>query len=137
MSARKAASSKRTTTKKSKPTKSTKSTKAASTRSAAAKKTRTKAPSTRKAASKKTDATSKINLDSGKFYYFFAKDKADGNTNMKDLLGGKGANLAEMCNAGVPVPPGFTITTEVCRLYYDNSLEVPKKIDKDLETYVQ
>ncbi len=137
MSARKAASSKRTTTKKAKPTKSTKSTKAASTRSTAAKKTRTKAPATKKAASKKTDATSKINLDSGKFYYFFAKDKADGNTNMKDLLGGKGANLAEMCNAGVPVPPGFTITTEVCRLYYDNSLEVPKKIDKDLEKYVQ
>ncbi|MDD3733071.1 MAG: PEP/pyruvate-binding domain-containing protein, partial [candidate division Zixibacteria bacterium] len=55
---------------------------------------------------------------------------------MKDLLGGKGANLAEMTNAGIPVPPGFTITTEVCTLFYENSMEIPKAIDKELEKYV-
>ena len=52
-----------------------------------------------------------------KYVYFFGRGKADGNTNMKSLLGGKGANLAEMTNLGIPVPPGFTISTDVCRLY--------------------
>lgn len=55
-----------------------------------------------------------------KFVYFFGKDVTDGKSSMKDLLGGKGANLAEMANLGVPVPPGFTITTEVCVLYLKN-----------------
>jgi phosphoenolpyruvate synthase/pyruvate phosphate dikinase len=50
-----------------------------------------------------------------KYVYFFGGGKADGNGKMKDLLGGKGAGLAEMSTAGVPVPPGFTITTDVCR----------------------
>jgi pyruvate, orthophosphate dikinase len=53
-----------------------------------------------------------------KFVYYFGGKKADGDAGMKNLLGGKGANLAEMVNIGVPVPPGFTITTEVCTLYY-------------------
>ena len=53
----------------------------------------------------------------GKYVYFFGK-KTDGNGSMKALLGGKGANLAEMCRIGLPVPPGFTITTEVCTYYY-------------------
>jgi pyruvate,orthophosphate dikinase len=52
-----------------------------------------------------------------KFVYFFGKDVTDGKSSMKDLLGGKGAGLAEMANLGIPVPPGFTITTEVCVLY--------------------
>ncbi len=52
--------------------------------------------------------------------YFFGGGKAEGNGSMKDVLGGKGAGLAEMTNLGVPVPPGFTITTEVCNLYYKN-----------------
>ena len=51
---------------------------------------------------------------------------------MKDLLGGKGAGLAEMTNCGVPVPPGFTITTEVCNLYYKNNQKVPAQVDKDM-----
>ncbi len=72
----------------------------------------------------------------GKFYYMFGGGKADGRGDMKDLLGGKGAGLAEMSNAKIPVPPGFTITTEVCRLYYENSLEVPKNIDADLESHM-
>ena len=52
-----------------------------------------------------------------KYVYFFGDGKADGNGRMKDVLGGKGAGLAEMTNAGLPVPPGFTIQTEACREY--------------------
>src|SRR6476619_1733663 len=52
-----------------------------------------------------------------KYVYFFGGGKADGNVKMKDELGGKGAGLAEMTNAGLPVPPGFTIQTEACREY--------------------
>ena len=55
-----------------------------------------------------------------KSVYFFGKGKADGNGKMKDLLGGKGAGLAEMTNIGIPVPPGFTITTDVCNYFYKN-----------------
>ena len=55
---------------------------------------------------------------SEQYIYFFGEGEADGDGSMKDLLGGKGAGLAEMTNAGVPVPPGFTITTAVCRYYY-------------------
>ncbi|UCD18594.1 MAG: pyruvate, phosphate dikinase [Candidatus Zixiibacteriota bacterium] len=69
-------------------------------------------------------------------YYFFGGGKADGDAFMRDLLGGKGAGLAEMSRARVPVPPGFTITTEVCRIYYENNLEIPAAIDRELETYV-
>ena len=49
-----------------------------------------------------------------KFVYFFSQDETDGNAKMKDILGGKGANLAEMTSLGIPVPPGFTISTEIC-----------------------
>ncbi len=62
---------------------------------------------------------------SKKYVYLFADGKAEGNTTMKDLLGGKGANLAEMTNAGLPVPPGFTITTEACNSYYDEGEKFP------------
>lgn len=57
--------------------------------------------------------------------YFFGAKKADGKADMKNLLGGKGANLAEMCLLGLPVPAGFTITTEVCTEYYENNCELP------------
>ncbi len=57
--------------------------------------------------------------------YFFGEGRAEGNARMRDLLGGKGAGLAEMSNAGVPVPPGFTITTAVCRSYYDHGGTLP------------
>jgi pyruvate,orthophosphate dikinase len=60
----------------------------------------------------------------GKFVYLFGR-KTDGNGTMKPLLGGKGANLAEMCRIGLPVPPGFTITTEVCTYYYANGRKYP------------
>ncbi|NOY82435.1 MAG: pyruvate, phosphate dikinase [Kiritimatiellaeota bacterium] len=58
-----------------------------------------------------------------KFVYFFGGGSAEGNTSMKPLLGGKGANLAEMASIGIPVPPGFTISTEACKAYYDLSEE--------------
>jgi pyruvate,orthophosphate dikinase len=61
----------------------------------------------------------------GRLVYFFGDGKAEGDGKMKDVLGGKGAGLAEMTNAGVPVPPGFTITTEVCRHYHANKGQLP------------
>ena len=56
----------------------------------------------------------------------------EGNAGMKDLLGGKGANLAEMTNIGLPVPPGFTITTAVCNEYYDNGKKLPEGLLEDM-----
>jgi len=61
----------------------------------------------------------------GKYVYFFGEGKAEGSGEMKNLLGGKGANLAEMTAIGLPVPPGFTITTEACNAYYDNGENLP------------
>jgi len=66
---------------------------------------------------------------SAKYVYLFGNKKADGNGSMKPLLGGKGANLAEMGRIGLPVPPGFTITTDVCTYYYDNKKTYPKVLD--------
>ncbi|MBI5217884.1 MAG: pyruvate, phosphate dikinase [Bacteroidia bacterium] len=64
-----------------------------------------------------------------KYVYFFGGKHADGKVDMKNLLGGKGANLAEMVNIGLPVPAGFTITTEVCAAYYDNKKKYPKELN--------
>ncbi len=64
-----------------------------------------------------------------KYVYSFGGGTADGNGTMKDILGGKGAGLAEMSRAGVPVPPGFTISTEVCNIYFENKGKVPKEVD--------
>ncbi|NTW66174.1 MAG: pyruvate, phosphate dikinase [Nitrospirae bacterium] len=72
-----------------------------------------------------------------KLIYFFGNGKADGTGTMKDLLGGKGAGLAEMTNAGVPVPPGFTITTEVCNLFYDLGKRVPEGLDGEMRDYMK
>ena len=63
-----------------------------------------------------------------KYVYFFGGGKADGNGTMKDVLGGKGAGLAEMTNAGLPVPPGFTIVTSACRLYFHGGNKTPADI---------
>ena len=57
--------------------------------------------------------------------YYFGRTKTEGNGKQKQLLGGKGANLAEMTSIGLPVPPGFTITTEVCDLYYKSGRKLP------------
>src|SRR5258706_7112878 len=72
------------------------------------------------------------NSKSRKYVYFFGMGKADGNRNMKELLGGKGAGLAEMTNAGLPVPPGFTISTEVCNIYYEQNRKIPPAIDAEI-----
>src|SRR5687767_9113233 len=63
-----------------------------------------------------------------KYVYIFANGKADGKGSMKDLLGGKGAGLAEMTNAGLPVPPGFTITTTACNAYYEAGAQFPEQM---------
>ena len=70
-----------------------------------------------------------------KYVYLFGK-KTDGNGTMKPLLGGKGANLAEMCRIGLPVPPGFTITTEVCTYYYANKRTYPAALRSQMEAGV-
>jgi pyruvate,orthophosphate dikinase len=65
-----------------------------------------------------------------KFVYFFSAGKTEGNSAMKNILGGKGANLAEMTSLGLPVPPGFTISTEMCQVFYDNSEKLPDILKK-------
>jgi pyruvate,orthophosphate dikinase len=64
-----------------------------------------------------------------KFVYLFGGGKADGNEKMKNLLGGKGANLAEMCRLGIPVPAGFTVTTECCTAYFENNSRLPASLN--------
>src|SRR5882672_11009203 len=71
-----------------------------------------------------------------KYVYFFGGGKADGNGKMKDDLGGKGAGLAEMTNAGLPVPPGFTIQTEACREYMRGQ-KVSSQVDQQMEEALQ
>ncbi|MEE4312662.1 MAG: pyruvate, phosphate dikinase [candidate division KSB1 bacterium] len=74
---------------------------------------------------------------SSKNVYFFGEGKADGNAEMKNLLGGKGANLAEMSSIGVPVPPGFTITTDVCTYYYKNKKNYPSALKTEVDQAVK
>ena len=72
-----------------------------------------------------------------KYVYFFGAGKAEGNAAMKNLLGGKGSNLAEMTNLGIPVPPGFTISTEACIHFYKNNKQYPEgllsQVDENLK----
>ena len=72
-----------------------------------------------------------------KSVYFFGNGKAEGDASMKDLLGGKGANLAEMTNLGIPVPPGFTISTDVCAAFYENGRKYPAGLEKEVLTVLQ
>ena len=65
-----------------------------------------------------------------KYVYFFGAGKADGDGDMKDLLGGKGAGLAEMTRIGLPVPAGFTITTETCGYYLKHGKKYPKELKR-------
>ncbi|MBO6805561.1 pyruvate, phosphate dikinase [Thalassospira sp.] len=69
-----------------------------------------------------------------KWVYGFGGGSAEGRSDMRELLGGKGANLAEMCNLGLPVPPGFTITTEVCTAFYDNNRAYPDGLNAEVES---
>lgn len=72
-----------------------------------------------------------------KHVYSFISGNAEGSAAMKDLLGGKGANLAEMCNMGLPVPPGFTISTDVCNYYYDNGQSLPENLKTQVLSALQ
>jgi pyruvate,orthophosphate dikinase len=67
------------------------------------------------------------------YVFFFGGGKADGNKDMKDTLGGKGSGLAEMTNAGVPVPPGFTISTQACNAYYASDGKLPSEVDRQMD----
>jgi pyruvate, orthophosphate dikinase len=68
-----------------------------------------------------------------KYVYFFGNGKADGDRTMKDTLGGKGSGLAEMTNAGLPVPAGFTISTDVCTIYYKERAKIPASVDREID----
>src|SRR4051812_21316399 len=92
---------------------------------------KSKKPASFKKTAKKITST-KSKKTSKKRVYFFGNGKAEGTGKMKDLLGGKGANLADMTSLGIPVPSGFTITTEICIEYYKNG----NKFSKDLKTEV-
>ena len=72
-----------------------------------------------------------------KYVYFFGAGEGEGDATMRLHLGGKGANLAEMTNLGVPVPPGFTIATEVCKLYYENEKQYPAGLDAQIDENLQ
>src|SRR5437867_6549865 len=73
----------------------------------------------------------------GRTLYFFGNGKADGSGDMKAELGGKGAGLAEMSKPGIPVPPGFTITTSVCMDYYRNGKKISKGLDALMKQYLE
>ena len=64
--------------------------------------------------------------------YSFGSGRAEGNRDMKELLGGKGAGLAEMSNIGIPVPPGFTITTEACAEFYAAGKRLPRRLEQEM-----
>ena len=71
-----------------------------------------------------------------KYVYFFGDGQTEGNANMRELLGGKGANLAEMAGLGLPVPQGFTISTEACTRYYDDGKKIGDDIKKQVLAYI-
>ena len=73
-------------------------------------------------------------MTEAKYVYSFGGGFAEGNAKMKNLLGGKGANLAEMAGIGIPVPAGFTITTEICTYYYNNNGSYPERLKSDVKT---
>jgi pyruvate,orthophosphate dikinase len=88
-------------------------------------------------ATKSVPAKKKSASKAPKYVYTWGAAKADGNGTMKALLGGKGANLAEMTRIGLPVPPGFTITTEVCTYYYANKRTYPASLQAEMEAGVK
>ena len=79
------------------------------------------------------ETTGKAECGMTRWIYAFGNGKADGDAGMAALLGGKGANLAEMASLGLPVPPGFTISTEACRHFYENDHTLPEDLGNELE----
>jgi len=117
--------------------------KKAKKKAASKKKAAKKAASSKQKVAKSKKVTSKKKKDAeppieikGKYIYYFGEGKAEGDGSMKDVLGGKGAGLAEMTNTGVPVPPGFTITTDTCKLFYENNMEMPKPLEEEMQKYI-
>ncbi|MFT6670857.1 MAG: pyruvate,orthophosphate dikinase, partial [Afipia broomeae] len=90
---------------------------------------KTSAPAVKKI----TKPAAKQTVQAGKWVYTFGDGRAEGKAGMRDLLGGKGANLAEMANLGLPVPPGFTIPTSVCTYFYANDKTYPKDLKAQVE----
>jgi pyruvate,orthophosphate dikinase len=90
---------------------------------------RVRKPSARKTAQRKGPPRARAQARKGKWVYAFGGGKAEGRAEMKNLLGGKGAGLAEMANLGLPVPPGFTITTDVCTYFYANRKSYPADLE--------
>jgi pyruvate,orthophosphate dikinase len=113
--------------------------KAAATRAARPTSTRRSAPAARKktVAKKAAAKTPAAARRRGRYVYFFGDGKADGDRTMKDTLGGKGSGLAEMTNAGLPVPPGFTISTQACNLYYEMGAKLPPAIETEIVGHVR
>ncbi len=95
------------------------------------------APKAAKSAAKKSAAKKPTPNKKVKYVYNWGAGKADGNGSMKPLLGGKGANLAEMTRIGLPVPPGFTISTEVCTYFYENKRTYPLSLQAEMEAGVK
>jgi pyruvate,orthophosphate dikinase len=94
-----------------------------------------KKPSSKKVSTKVTKPTQKAaSSKKTRYVFYFGDGKADGDGKMKPLLGGKGANLAEMTRIGLPVPPGFTITTEVCTYFYENKKSYPPELAAQVAT---
>ncbi len=89
-----------------------------------------------KSSTRRSPSPKKNTRKAQKFVYAFGA-KTDGNAKMRDLLGGKGANLAEMAAIGLPVPPGFTISTDVCRYFYDHGKRYPASLSKEVETAIK
>lgn len=90
----------------------------------------------RKSPIRRSSSSSKSSKKSKKYVYAFGA-KTDGNAKMRDLLGGKGANLAEMAAIGLPVPPGFTISTDVCRYFYDHEKQYPVSLKKEVSSAIK
>jgi pyruvate,orthophosphate dikinase len=95
------------------------------------------APKAAKSAAKQAPAKKAASNNGTKYVYNWGAGKADGNGGMKSLLGGKGANLAEMTRIGLPVPPGFTISTEVCTYFYDHKRTYPVSLQAQMEAGVK
>jgi pyruvate,orthophosphate dikinase len=85
---------------------------------------------------RKVKKTKVVSPKTKKYFFFFGEGKAEGGEELRDLLGGKGAGLAEMVKAGALVPPGFTISTEMCNLFYKNNLRLPPELNQKLKEYL-
>ncbi|MDA0969773.1 MAG: pyruvate, phosphate dikinase, partial [Planctomycetota bacterium] len=92
---------------------------------------------TGKSAKKATKAAKAAKVKAGKMIYFFGAKKCDGDGTLRDLLGGKGANLAQMTKIGLPVPPGFTITTDCCVDFYKSKKKFPEGLEAQIATNVK